>query len=448
MGAHLGNARCDLRPCGGRLWRGACRHGPGRPVVSRRTWTRRAVAHRRRRETDTRFAAAPKPGARVAAFATANPGRVMAPGAGDQASSTYFSSVRDSKSVATWGLIRWEGAGQIALYTRSGNTDKPDDSWSDWAGPYSRHEGESVKSPAARFVQWRAVLTRGAGAVSPALTSVTLAYLPRNTRPAVVSVTIHPPGVVFQRPFSSEDGAIAGLDDAVADARRPPGDLGPNPPPPGRRMFQKGLQTIAWKAEDVDGNRMTYTLRTRAKAIRPGATSGPGCRTPSSSGTRARSPTGDTSSVSPPRTVRPTRRDGALTGEKVSDPVEVDNTPPVITVELVRQGGPRGWWSGSRMSEFDSEAETARRRAVAARLPSRRPRRFPRRALRNPARERSRRFTHRRPCDGHLAERDGFGGEVGRLACFSLGVGAHPTARAGHLALRAPGRVSSIPSWR
>jgi hypothetical protein len=288
----------------------------------------------------TRFAAAPKPGARISAFATANPGRVMAPGGGEQTTATYFSSVRDSKSVATWGLIRWEGAGQIALYTRSGNTDKPDDSWSDWAGPYARHEGESVKSPAARFVQWRAVLTRGAsaGAVSPSLTSVTLAYLPRNTRPAVVSVTVHPPGVVFQRPFSSEDGAIAGLDDAVADARRPPGDLGPNPPPPGRRMFQKGLQTLVWKAEDVDGDRMSYSLQYR----REGDQTWRDLRTGLSDAIFV----WDTSSVADGRYVlrvsasdSPTNAaDRALTGEKISDPVEVDNTPPALTVELVRQG--------------------------------------------------------------------------------------------------------------
>jgi len=76
-------------------------------------------------------------------------------------------------------------------------------------------------------------------------------------------VTVHPPGVVFQRPFANEDGAIAGLDDLSALSRRPPGDSGPASPPPGRRMFQRGLQTLAWKAEDPDGDRLVYTLRYR-----------------------------------------------------------------------------------------------------------------------------------------------------------------------------------------
>jgi hypothetical protein len=287
----------------------------------------------------TRFASAPRPGTRLAAFATANPGRVMSPGTGDQATATYVSGVRDSKSVATWGLIRWEGAGTAALYTRSGNTERPDDSWSEWAGPYSRREGEAIKSPAARFIQWRAVLTRPSAPPVPSLTSVTVAYLARNSRPVVSSVTVHPPGLVFQRPFSSDDAAIAGLDDLTADARRPPGDSGPPAPPPGRKMYQKGLQTLVWKAEDADGDRLTYSLQYRREGDQTWHT----LRTGLSDAIAV----WDTSTVADGRYVlRITAADGlsnspdrALSGEKESEPVQVDNTPPAVTVEITRPPG-------------------------------------------------------------------------------------------------------------
>jgi WD40 repeat protein len=286
----------------------------------------------------TRFAASPRAGTRTSAFATANPGRVLSPGSGDQYPATYLSSVRDSKSVAAWGLARWESTGAVALHTRSGNTDKPDDSWSDWSGAYTRKEGEPITSPPARFLQWRAVLTRPAGSPAPQLTSVTIAYLPRNNRPAIASLTVHPPGVVFQRPFSSEDGAIAGLDDATAAARRPPGDTGPPAPPPGRRMFLKGLQTIAWKAEDEDGDRMTYTLQYRREGdptwreLRAGLTDAIFVW--------------DTTTVADGRYVLRliasdapgNAADRALTGDRESDAIDVDNTPPVITTDVVRQG--------------------------------------------------------------------------------------------------------------
>jgi outer membrane protein assembly factor BamB len=287
----------------------------------------------------TRFASAPRPGARLAPFATANPGRIMSPGTGEQATATYLSGVRDTKSVATWGLIRWEASGQLALYTRSGNTERPDDSWSDWAGPYSRREGEAIKSPAARFLQWRAVLTRPSAPPAPALTSVTVAYLARNSRPVISSVTVHPPGVVFQRPFSADDGAIAGLDDLTADARRPPGDAGPPSPPPGRRMYQKGLQTLVWRAEDADGDRLMYMLQYRREGEQAWHTLRGDLSDPIV--------VWDTSTVADGRYVlRVTASDSlsnaadrALSGDKESDPVTVDNTPPAVTVEIVRPAG-------------------------------------------------------------------------------------------------------------
>jgi hypothetical protein len=227
----------------------------------------------------------------------------------------------------------------VALFTRSGNTERPDDSWSEWAGPYSRREGEAIKSPPARFLQWRAVLTRASAPPAPSLTSVTVAYLGRNNRPVVTSVTVHPPGVVFQRPFSAEDGAIAGLDDLTADARRPPGDAGPPPPPPGRRMYQKGLQTLAWKAEDADSDRLTYSLQYRREGDQTWHTLRGGLSDAIA--------VWDTSTVADGRYIvriaasdsLSNAADRALTGEKESEPVDVDNTPPTVTVEITRPAG-------------------------------------------------------------------------------------------------------------
>jgi hypothetical protein len=195
-----------------------------------------------------------------------------------------------------------------------------------------------IKSPPARFLQWRAVLTRPSSAPAPMLTSVTIAYLPRNNRPTIASLTVHPPGVVFQRPFSSEDGAIAGLDDATAEARRPPGGTETPAPQPGRRMFQKGLQTIAWKAEDDDGDRLLYTLQYRREGDQTWRELRSGLTDPIF--------VWDTATVADGRYVLrliasdspANASDRALAGDRESDPIEVDNTPPTITSEVTRQG--------------------------------------------------------------------------------------------------------------
>jgi hypothetical protein len=277
----------------------------------------------------TRFASAGGTSV-LSAFATANPGRVMSVGAGVQSPARFVSRVEDTKSVSTWGLLRWEATGAVTLQTRSGNTERPDDSWSEWSGPYARREGEMVTSPAARFVQWRATFS----ATPAQLTAVTLAYLPRNNRPVVNTITVHPPGVVFQRPFVNDESAIAGLDNETAEARRPPGDTARTAPAPGRRMFQKGLQTVAWRADDSDGDRLDYTLEYR----REGETDWRTLR----SGLIDSIFVWDTTTVSDGRYVVRVQAsdklenvgDRALTGERESDIVDIDNTPPTLTTEI------------------------------------------------------------------------------------------------------------------
>jgi sugar lactone lactonase YvrE len=283
----------------------------------------------------------PPAGDRPPVMATANPGRVIALGPASQSPATYLSPVRDTKSASTWGAIRWEAEGPVHLFTRTGNTAKPDETWSDWAGPYSAPNGDPIQSPPARFVQWKATLTAGAGEPAPKLTSVTTAYLTRNARPAVASITVHPPGVVFQRPFSSDDMAIAGLDAAVAEARRPPGGEAspPQPPTTGRRMFQKGLQTIMWNGEDADSDRLTYALSYRRE--------GDDDWHDLTSRLNDSIFVWDTTTVADGRYVvrvvasdEPTNTpDRALTGLRESDPIHIDNTPPSLTTEVATASG-------------------------------------------------------------------------------------------------------------
>ena len=203
--------------------------------------------------------------------ATSNPGKLFALSASPAAKGSYESDVRDAGTVASWGVIRWRAtarAGQVQLLTRTGNTANPDETWSAWSKPYSSAEGEQIGSPNARYLQWRALLSADK-APSPVLTSVTAAYLPRNLRPEVSSITVHPAGTVFQRPFSGSEIEIAGFEENTSDGRPPsqaqaaPGSTPPLPPPLGRRIYQKGLQTIVWKAEDANGDRLQYDVSYR-----------------------------------------------------------------------------------------------------------------------------------------------------------------------------------------
>ena len=136
------------------------------------------------------------------------------------------------------------------------------------------------------------------------LTSVTAAYLPRNLRPVVSSITVHPPGAVFQRPFSTGELEIAGFEDNTSDGRpQTPSSSASSAssstvmasPALGRRIYQKGLQTFVWKADDENDDRLELpTCSIAVKGTRPGNRSSGVCGIPFLSGTRPRCPMGPT----------------------------------------------------------------------------------------------------------------------------------------------------------
>jgi len=273
---------------------------------------------------------------------TSNPGRVLRLSSTRAERGVYISEVRDAQTVATWGTIKWhEGTtgGRIEISTRSGNTRTPDETWSDWTPPYRDRDGSPITSPRARYLQWRAVLT-ATGGESPYLTSVTAAYLPRNLRPRVTSITVHPPGTVFQRPFPV-DPEIAGFEGELPERRAAGQTTSGTSPTLGRRTYQKGLLTIVWRAEDENRDELSYDVYYRRE--------GEAAWKQLKRGMNEAILVWDTLSVPNGRYyVRVVASDSAsnspstaLTGAMESTAFEIDNTPPTITVTSVRREGSR-----------------------------------------------------------------------------------------------------------
>ncbi len=276
--------------------------------------------------------------------ATSNPGRLMAISSARASRGTFESDVKDARLVSTWGVMAWKATSpagtKVEVFTRSGNTRTPDEAWSDWAGPYASAEGSPITSPKARYLQWRAVLS--GGPASPVLTSLASAYLPRNVRPQVAAITVHPPGVVFQKPFSSGETEIAGLDDDGSD-RRTAGAASPGAGGPalGRRIYQKGLQTFVWKADDDNGDELTYDVFYR----REGETTWRLLK----GDLRDTLLVWDTSSVPNGTYVlkvaasdaRANPADASLVGELESSGFEIDTVAPTVQAGAIRRDGAR-----------------------------------------------------------------------------------------------------------
>jgi len=271
-------------------------------------------------------------------YATANPGKLFRLSTDRANRGTYESEPRDAEMVATWGSIRWRGLAppgtHVELFTRSGNTETPDDTWSVWSSGYSNPEGTPIKSPKARYLQWRAVLT-GQNA-SPVVTSVTAAYLQRNLRPQVRSITVHPPGIVFQKPFSTGDPELAGFDDQSTPDRKlaaqAAAQTGGPSPSVGRRTYQKGLQTLVWRAEDENDDDLLFDVLYR----REGEASWKTLRKAVSDSILVWDTTtvpNGTYFVKIVASDAPSNSAGdMLTGEMDSVAFEIDNTPPTFTI--------------------------------------------------------------------------------------------------------------------
>jgi hypothetical protein len=291
-------------------------------------------------------------GARGAAvIASSNPGKVYALDAAAGSRGTFTSKAKDTETISSWGRLRWEASTppgtEVQVQTRSGNTAMPDSTWSEWSAPYTHKEGDAITSERARFVQVRAVLIGKDGA-SPVLDAVSTAYLQRNLRPQVQSITVHPPGEVFQKPLSlTGEAEILGLEPgqgpeprtSAAAAARAAG----LPPATSysRKLYQRGLQTFSWKADDPNGDTLNYDVHyrpvndTRFRLLRKAVTDAVLAW--------------DTSTVPNGKyIVRITASDSpsnpealSLDGDKESAPFDVDNTPPTVSASLTQRSPAR-----------------------------------------------------------------------------------------------------------
>jgi hypothetical protein len=260
--------------------------------------------------------------------ASSNQGKLFRFGSEVVGEGTYESPVRDARLVASWGRIWWRGAGHVELQTRSGNGERPDATWSEWSPVYRDPTGNQISSPRARFIQWRTTLRSGQGSPAAAtfMEDVSVAYMQRNVSPEVLGITVLPIGVGLQSmPQVPADPNIesSGLDPSLfgAVAQIPP-----------RRVYQRGARSIQWQAEDRNGDTLEYAIYYRAvseKTFRllkdklrdnfftiDGATL--------ADGRYIIKVVASDAPDNPPGK--------ALSGERISEPLDIDNTPPVVRV--------------------------------------------------------------------------------------------------------------------
>ncbi len=194
--------------------------------------------------------------------ATGNMGKLFELASARAKSGSYESPIFDAQNVAKWGRVRWTSRGGVTLQTRSGNSLRPDRTWSDWSAPVRDQNGSAVTSPNARYIQWKAELTAGGG--EPAVENFSLAYLPQNASPVVRSIIVTTGTSTATAPAKSTTATGGAATTAYSITVTDTGDAGPatSTGTPTQTISRATSQQliVSWQADDADGDRLVYAL--------------------------------------------------------------------------------------------------------------------------------------------------------------------------------------------
>lgn len=249
-------------------------------------------------------------------IATGNPGRIYRLSAEHPQEGTLESEPYDTKIISKWGDISWEHnapeSTAISFVTRTGNSSKPDKTWSEWSAEYTAASGQRITSPPARFIQWRAKLTTTDVVATPLLKRVDVAYMQENIRPEIASIQIDP---------------------RKAEKKPSP----PSAPPsaqkaPGSEPSAGGAErTVEWQAIDPNNDSMEYTIYYKGVDEQTWKLLKDELEKASYSWDSTSMPDGryQVKIVASDKLSNPAGL--AKTAEKISDPFEIDNTQPVIS---------------------------------------------------------------------------------------------------------------------
>jgi hypothetical protein len=155
---------------------------------------------------------------------TGNPGKLYEAGATYADSGFITSAPHDCSNPALFGTLSFRasvpaGTG-LTFETRSGNSEKPDSTWSRWSPATP-----AIVSPSRRYLQWRCNLRTSFPNLTPELRRVDVYFRSANLAPVVKKLEIAQPS----------------LDDAIKGVNKP-------------------SRQITWEATDPDSDSLSFEL--------------------------------------------------------------------------------------------------------------------------------------------------------------------------------------------
>ncbi|HVG90198.1 MAG TPA: hypothetical protein VNB54_01795, partial [Alphaproteobacteria bacterium] len=183
---------------------------------------------------------------------SSNLGKIFLMGNGTESEGTFESDVKDAQIFSRWGRAEVRGRGNFELFARSGNVDNPDRNWSPWA-KIDLAKDARTDVPAARFIQWRAVLKPGNPPTQ--IDEVAINYLSKNV-PPVVDDVVAVVGARFQ-----PQPKMSGPETVAVNLGPPPQQFGngrmENPPTANK---DRGSIAVRWAAHDDNDDNLVYSV--------------------------------------------------------------------------------------------------------------------------------------------------------------------------------------------
>ncbi len=270
---------------------------------------------------------------------TGNIGRVYRLGPAVVKSGSFESEVLDAGSFAYWGRISYRGTGNVSVFTRTGNLNRPESNWSPWARLAPDTNGEAIcdscgggrtPSPSARFLQYKVELESSSATPAPEVSYVEIAYLQKNVAPIVEAVEITPPNYRFPNPVlsitPSNSITLPPLGQPRRNSASPALEIGTSQ----TLNYAKGYVGARWTAIDEDGDSLVYKVEIRGVKESDWKLLKDNVKEKYLSWDSTSFPDGEylvrvTASDAPSNP-----RDQALEASMMGDPFLIDNTPPQI----------------------------------------------------------------------------------------------------------------------
>lgn len=203
-------------------------------------------------------------------YATTNAAALFRAAGEPERVGAFISPVLDAGLTSDFGSLSWVGTlpegTDVGFSARTGMSGRADRTWSDWSTDRVGSEVPLSDLPPGRFIQWRARLESDNGA-SPELSRIAISYRQRNLPPRIKKLEVMGPGEVivpagfvpgsqtFEPSRPDKNGIFSALESPKSERDRQR-----------KTLWKKGFRTLAWKAEDPNGDELRYALSFRRES--------------------------------------------------------------------------------------------------------------------------------------------------------------------------------------